>query len=226
MKQLKKEDQKSKSIEIKRMSKYTYILDPGHGGINPATGEYVTSGKRSPKWEDGTQYFEGVGNRDIVDRISKGLDKAGISYRFTVDPSNWRDLSLPYRTKQVNKWHKASKNCILFSIHSNGFKKESANGFEVFTSLGETKSDPIADILFKEFAKAFPELSGRKDTKDGDFDKEANFYIIKNTYCPAVLLESMFHTNERECKMLMDPEVRQKIAQTVINTILTLEREG
>ena len=96
---------------------------------------------------------------------------------------------------------------------------------EVFTSLGETRSDPMATLLFKEFAIMFPELAGRKDTKDGDVDKEANFYIIKYTNCPAVLLESMFHTNEKECKMLMDPEVRQKIAQVVINTAIKLESE-
>ena len=54
------------------MSNFIWLLDSGHGGLDPDTGEYVTPGKRSPVWDDGTQYFEGVGNRDIVKRI---LDK-------------------------------------------------------------------------------------------------------------------------------------------------------
>jgi N-acetylmuramoyl-L-alanine amidase len=41
----------------------TVILDAGHGGI--IDGVYQTHGKRSPIWEDGSQYFEGVGNRQI-----------------------------------------------------------------------------------------------------------------------------------------------------------------
>ena len=48
------------------MSK-TIILDNGHGNNTP--------GKRSPKWEDGTQLFEYEFNRDIVKRISAMLAK-------------------------------------------------------------------------------------------------------------------------------------------------------
>ena len=51
------------------MSKFIWLLDSGHGGLDPDTGKYVTPGKRSPVWNDGSQYFEGVGNRDIVRRI-------------------------------------------------------------------------------------------------------------------------------------------------------------
>ena len=43
--------------------KLVILLDAGHGGI--IDGEYQTSGKRSPKWGDGSQYFEGKGNRQI-----------------------------------------------------------------------------------------------------------------------------------------------------------------
>jgi N-acetylmuramoyl-L-alanine amidase len=32
----------------------------------------------------------------------------------------------------------------------------------------------------------------RKDMSDGDPDKEANLYVIKNTKCPAVLTENFF----------------------------------
>jgi N-acetylmuramoyl-L-alanine amidase len=32
----------------------------------------------------------------------------------------------------------------------------------------------------------------RKDTSDGDKDKEADFYIIKGANCPAVLTENLF----------------------------------
>ena len=42
-----------------KKQKYTWLLDPGHGGM--IDGEYQTAGKRSPEFEFG-QYFEGVGN--------------------------------------------------------------------------------------------------------------------------------------------------------------------
>ncbi len=49
----------------------TVILDAGHGGM--IDGEYQTSGKRSPIWNDGSQYFEGVGNRQIVSKLTAKL---------------------------------------------------------------------------------------------------------------------------------------------------------
>jgi len=45
------------------MSKFHVYLDNGHGGI--VDGQYCTPGKRSPKFEDGSQLFEGVYNREI-----------------------------------------------------------------------------------------------------------------------------------------------------------------
>ena len=61
-----------------------WLLDAGHGGINPSTGEYVTPGKRSPVWQKGllnmSQYYEGVGNRQIVDKIAAALDILKIPY--------------------------------------------------------------------------------------------------------------------------------------------------
>ena len=47
------------------------ILDAGHGGL--INGVYQTSGKRSPVWSDGTQYFEGVGNREIYEKLRAKL---------------------------------------------------------------------------------------------------------------------------------------------------------
>ena len=67
------------------MSKFVWILDPGHGGLDPETDEYVTSGKRSPVWDDGTQYFEGVGNRDIVKRILNKCRNETIESTLSID---------------------------------------------------------------------------------------------------------------------------------------------
>ena len=53
-------------INAMKKSKYTWLLDAGHGGM--IDGEYQTAGKRSPEFEFG-QYFEGVGNREIVKKM-------------------------------------------------------------------------------------------------------------------------------------------------------------
>ena len=79
-------------------SNYVWILDAGHGGM--IEGIYQTEGKRSPVWEDGTQLFEGVSNRDLILRITKELEVRDISYINLVDTEI--DTPLKIRTDLAN----------------------------------------------------------------------------------------------------------------------------
>jgi N-acetylmuramoyl-L-alanine amidase len=205
------------------MSKRVYILDAGHGGINPNTGQYVTSGKRSPKWPDGSVYYEGVGNREIACLCGMKLKALGIDYVYTVTPTEWQDVSLSVRVARANAVF-SKEPAVLISIHSNAAADPKAHGFEVFTSPGQTISDKYATILYQEFAKEFPELKGRAALQDGDPDKEELFTMVARPKCPAMLIETMFHTNPKECKMLMDPIVQDRIATAIVNAIIEMEK--
>ena len=156
-----------------------WLFDNGHGGI--IDGVYQTAGKRSPIWSDGTQLFEGEFNRAIVKRLVKMCNEAGIDCINLVDTEE--DVSLSSRTAKANEIYRESeKPCIYVSVHANGFNDESANGWEVYTSYGETKSDEIATVLFKKAEAEFPEHIMRKDTySDGDVDKEANYTVLMDT---------------------------------------------
>lgn len=188
-------------------SKYIWLLDSGHGGI--IDGVYQTSGKRSPVWEDGTQYFEGVGNRVLVKKLEAKLEASKIPYFNVVNSEE--DISLSTRVNKANNYQKTFKNCIYLSIHSDAFSKESANGYSVHTSIGETKSDRIAEVFIENMIKDFPDHKLRKDTSDGDLDKEHNFYVLRKTISPAILIENFFMTNYRECKLLMDEDFQDKL---------------
>jgi len=214
--------------EIKSNSKYLWILDNGHGGI--IDGVYQTAGKRSPIWSDGTQLFEGEFNRAIVKRIAKYCDQNNIEYINLVDTNE--DVPLSTRVKMANEVYRESdKPCIYVSIHANGFSDESANGWEVYTSPGETKSDHIATVLYEEVEKEFPDsynesIKLRKDTSDGDVDKESSFYVLIHTAMPAILSENFFMTNEKECKRYLLSEVgRDRIAKAHIEMINKIENE-
>lgn len=206
---------------IKSTSKYLWILDNGHGGI--IDGVYQTAGKRSPIWDDGTQLFEGEFNRAIVKRIAKYCDKNKIDYINLVDTNE--DVPLSTRVKMANEVYRESeKPCIYISVHANGFSDASANGWEVFTSPGETQSDAIATALYEEAEKEFPRYKMRKDTTDGDVDKESSFYVLIHTAMPAVLSENFFMTNEKECKnILLNEEGRDRVAKIHTEMINKIE---
>lgn len=173
------------------------ILDNGHGGI--IEGVYQTAGKRSPKWEDGRQLFEGDFNRKVVNKIAQMCELHNIDHSILVPELT--DTSLSTRVKRVNQIHKKTPS-LLVSVHANA---GGGTGFEVFTSVGQTKSDEYAETMINEIGICLPELKLRKDSRDGDKDKEAHFYIIKETVCPAMLIECAFmDTYEPDCRMMLD----------------------
>jgi len=200
-------------------SNYLWLFDPGHGGV--IDGEYQTAGKRSPIWADGTEYFEGEGNRWIVNLIMKKLEEKNIRC-FDIVSSN-EDISLGERVKRANEADKTEK-VIYVSIHSDAFSSESANGYSVYTSVGETKSDIIASIFIDNMKTEFTDHKLRRDTTDGDEDKESNFYVLKNTTSPAILIENFFMTNYRECKLLMDDDFRDRIASCHAKSIMQIDK--
>jgi len=210
--------------ENKKESNYIWLFDNGHGGI--INGVYQTSGKRSPKWDDGKQLFEGEFNRAIVKRLVKLCNDNGIECVNIVDTQE--DVSLGSRVRSANKIAKASdKKCIYISIHANGFNKESANGWSVYTTPGVTKSDKIATVLYEKATAEFKGEKMRRDTRDGDPDKEANFYVIKYTSMPAILSENFFMTNYDNChKYHLSEEGRDRIAKVHFQMIQEIEAKN
>ena len=217
--------QQAEKVETKEISsEYVWILDNGHGGI--IDGVYQTAGKRSPKWEDGTQLFEGEFNRAVVKRIVKLCEDEGIECINLVDTEE--DLSLRWRTDKANDIYRErqqtdGKKCIYVSVHANGFNKESAHGWSVYTTEGETKSDKIAQILYEKAKAEFPTHKMRVDTRDGDADKEANFWVLRKVVMPSILSENFFMTNREESRLQLSEEGRDRIAKIHFEMIKEVE---
>ena len=175
------------------------VLDNGHGK--------ETAGKRSPKWADGSQLFEYEFNRDIVRRISENLKQKGLTFHILVPELT--DISLVERCKRANAF---GKDAILISVHANA---GGGTGWECFTSVGKTPADQYAQILLDQFKQDFPEWKMRGH-------KESDFYILKNTSCPAVLSENFFMDTEKDCRLILSEEGRQRIADSHVQAILKM----
>lgn len=190
------------------------ILDNGHGAM--IGGQYQTAGKRSPKWEKGILY-EGAFNRWIVNGVTRILDLENIPY-FHVSPE-LNDISLRTRVNRANKIFKEIPNSYLLSIHANA---GGGTGFEGFTSHGETQSDAIAEVFLSNFAKQFPKIKSRFDHSDGDKDKEASYFVLKKTNCPAFLFECGFMDHRRDYKLLFSKTHQDAISENLAESIIQL----
>lgn len=209
------------------MSKHKWILDNGHGGVEdevyttcPNWNKHDASTWHKMHVHNGVPIYEGEFNRKVVDTIAYKLAGEGIQFEILVPEDE--DISLKERVQRTNDFYKNDKSCIFVSVHGNAFNG-SAKGFEVFTSKGITRSDKIAEKFAIETAKMFPDMVMRWDLTDKDRDKEANFYVLKHTHCPAILTENFFFDNPAEAILMMSDEGIDKIAQAHVNAILKIE---
>lgn len=158
---------------------------------------------------------------------------------------------LNYRVRVVNDiCNKYGKNNVIYiSLHNDaagsGAKWLTAGGFSVYTTKGRTKSDIVsecicnaAEINMAGYAKYMEEKRKegfydakqkpfRTDTTDGDKDKEADYFVLKNTLCPAVLVENLFQDNKADVAYLRSAEGKQSIVNTIVDgTINYIKQYG
>jgi len=189
------------------------ILDNGHGGLDK--GKYTTAPAKMHTFEDGFTIYEGHFNREIVKKLAYQLKSLGIPHHVLVPGP--QDTPLAERVRVANELASKWKGkAIYISVHGNG---GGGTGFEVYTSKGQTKSDVVAEFYMDAMAEEFPNKAARVDLTDGDKDKEANFYVLRKTSCPAILTESFFMDTRADAELMMSYAGTCKIVNAHLKTI-------
>lgn len=153
----------------------TLCIDAGHGGHD--------SGAVGPS---------GLLEKDVALNVAMLLElqlrgECGIIFTRQTDAF----VSLSERAAIANR---ASADAFL-SIHCNSGPPNQGEGFEVWTSPGQTASDWFATDLFNPYAEQFPTKAKRMDLSDKDPDKESKFTVLVKTNMAAALFELEFiHT--------------------------------
>lgn len=190
------------------------ILDYGHGGID-SNGKYTTFPAKMHTFDDGVVAYEGVLNREIGNQIKNCVQAFAPELNIveTVPYNDPTDVSLSKRVELTNKFPPEST--IFVSIHCNASNNHNASGFEIFSSLGETGSDELAENISDMVSFAL----NNQDIKDRGV-KEANFYVLRETKCIAVLIECGFFDFREEFDKLKDPIVQGDLASFIATGIV------
>lgn len=180
------------------------VIDPGHGG------KYTGYVGRA-----------GVMEKDINLEVSLKLAKLLESWGATVIMTREEDRhfsaelyeDLAHRVSVVNQ-----ENPDLFlSIHTNGVKNPSPRGFEIWVPKNargsrDSESRRAARLLRAGLVDVWgPEDRGTKD--------QSNFYVLRNTRCPATLVEIEFVSNPFVERRLALSSVRTKIAEVIAESV-------
>lgn len=190
------------------------LIDSGHGGF--IAGQYQTLGKKFT-FADGTTIYEGEFNRAIKARILELLHQQGIPFIDLVPEQ--KDISLKERVQRANAYHQQYKGkTLFFSIHADA---GGGSGSGVFVARKcSKKSLVMAATAQQSFLKHFPESRFRGI-------KPKDFYVLKYTHMPAILLENFFMDNETECKRyLLTKKGRDRIAAYLVDLMIQITKSN
>lgn len=180
------------------------VWDAGHGGADP--GALGPNGIR-----------ESVMALDVCRRAKRLMDQQyGNQTKSILTRETDIFLTLSQRPAIANQ----ANADVFVSYHFNSASNSNVeNSWEIYTTIGQNRSDVLATMIGEEHAKLFPNQLMRSDHKDGDIDKEANFAVLRPTRCPSTLMEGEFiHTLHGEA-LIKDPLNREKMAQACVNGV-------
>lgn len=200
---------------------FCVIIDAGHGGLDDS-GKYVTAPRKMFQHEKGhfhagSQFFEGVWNRQMAAAIEDRLQSAGI--HTICLHHDVEDTSLTMRTKMANKYQTNYGQTILLSIHANMEPTSSKRGFEIYTA-DSPQGNQLATHLLTAVRK---QLGGRIRIADSDESviKAAKMYMLTTTKMPAILVEHLYYSNFEDAQLLMQKEMVDAFAAAYLAAVLT-----
>ena len=187
------------------MKDIVVILDAGHGKDTP--------GKCAPD----KSLYEWQWTREIVAMLCERLYGIENVQTVILVPEEI-DVPLKERVRRVNTiYHDAKiegKEVLLISVHINAAGHgtwKNASGWSVWVSNNASdKSKQFAQISYREAISMG--LQGNRVAPKENYWK-SNFYILKNTPCPAVLTENLFQDNKSEVAFLKSDEGKEKIVE-------------
>src|SRR5213594_3252417 len=169
----------------------TVVVDAGHGGKD--SGAYRRYGPP-----------EKIVALDVAQRLNRNLRESQLKTVMTRDS----DVFIPLDDRVAIE--NAQKNAIFVSIHFNDSRRRGIRGFETYYHSGV--SFDLASRI-QEKLMTIPHSANRGI-------HTANFRVLRNATCPAVLVECGYLSNRNEGGQARDWEYRELLADRIAEAIV------
>ena len=169
------------------------VIDAGHGGK-----------------DFGAQIGEELEKKiveNIANKISLLNGKSEIEIVLLREDDSFIELS--ERVARINKINPS----LLISLHINASKNLKENGVNAYVS----KQNDFYDKSMETAKNLVEKISNEKLAK-GEV-KDANFFVIKNSKCPALLLEVGYLSNENDKTYITSESGQNEIANQIFEFI-------
>lgn len=195
------ESSSDESTEIPpALSSFCIVIDAGHGGADP--------GKVGIN-----NILEKDINLSIALRLAEQLEAAGISIVLTRDS----DVDLSYGATNFKSADMQNRCALIteanpiftISIHQNSYPSENVTGAQVFYYKESAEGKLLAATLQNSLI-ANIDPSNKRQPKGND-----NYYLLKKTPTPTVIVECGFLTSPVESALLNTTEYQETVVHAI-----------
>ena len=186
-------DNNKVNFQSKKPAQKVIVIDAGHGGKDP-----------------GAKIDEELESK-IVESIAKKIKALNGSEDLKIILLR-EDDSFVSLSDRVNKINQINPD-LLISLHLNASKNPNEKGVNAFIS----SQNGFYDKSLEKANQLIEEISNNNLTKGGV--KDANLYIIKNSKCPAVLLEVGFLSNPNDKAYITSESGKDEIAKNILKLL-------
>ena len=191
------------SFENTTIIDFTVVIDAGHGGID---GGVVGV--------DGVK--ESTLNLSYAKELGEIFERSGFNVVYTRKTENGlyglptNGFKLRDMKKRKEIIDKAHPN-LLISVHMNKFSQSTRSGPQVFYQDGKQDGCALAQSL----QRVFNDFTGNSHQAIA-----GDFYVCRETNCPAVIVECGFLSNANECAQLQTDSYRQQICNQIYSGVM------
>lgn len=193
-----------KSVKVIQKSRFTIVLDAGHGGVDGgAVGINGTIEKTI-----NLEYVKIMKEKLEARGFRVYLIRANDDGLYSVFDKNKKSSDMKKRIALIKKYN---PNLVL-SIHMNSYVDSSVKGVFTYFRDGDEQGRTCANLIQKTIKKYC-------NIKQ-EFAKVGDYYILNESYYTAVLIECGFLSNPQEEKLLNDDVYKNKITDAICDAVL------
>ena len=181
------------------------MIDPGHGGTDSGVdkGHIIESEVALDISKKLKTYLE---DKSFIVEMTRSTDIS--LYKLSSIAGTLQRRELDARTNIINE----SGAKIFVSIHVNSYPEyPNMSGSIVYYNPLMPQSKELSSCIQKQL-NGINVVNFKRDTHN---TQEADFYLLKSSNIPGVLVETAFMTNQNERKLLSQDDFRSQIAKAV-----------
>lgn len=182
------------------------VIDPGHGGEDP--------GKVGVN-----NALEKDINLAISLKLKTLLENKGFTVYLTREKDSAPDSKKEDMTSRMDYIKEIMPDFIV-SIHQNSFTDASVNGPQVFYYSESADGKDFAKVMQSEINSYI------KPAKPRVTQANNNYYLLKNSPAPIIIVECGFLSNPAEADLLVTDNYQQKIARAIYFGIIAYSNSG